>query len=481
MSSIENENKVILGLNITEERFSFTSSIESAITNVKDELADLQETIASVQKMKSDCDKRDYALAASSGVLCGIVNIFLVGKPGESPFGDITDKWFSDHTIDFAKFCGWDGKDNGALSSAINFLEKKFKIPYDQRGAGDAGSIIFDLNPVNHHFKSLGHNPTLLGLFFSILDQFATPNQAHFISGGELIALQNADGSFELKGNSTPGKLFCGFVNWFGHLISDVSGSSGSKGRGMGIPSPFWAWTNDIITIKRTLKIEPSEFDRNLNKLALSIYKQGYDIRFQAAQAIPVLINEVLVRLIYAVRRMIQYFKITERSERSETILWQKCEPFSNLSVKRMLMVAHGVFCMMDIGDATIRGLAMGGGTFNVTEFALRFNIAGIGRFAISLYGEAKRVVGICRAESNAAFAEREKYIVESYLDALLLLSEKYADQDLVNFVDDFKNSDMYVKAFGKSGKLAELRGVPEEKILRIKSDIDMYFGGRKQ
>ena len=62
-----------------------------------------------------------------------------------------------------------------------------------------------------------------------------------------------------------------------------------------------------------------------------------------------------------------------------------------------------------------------------------------------------------------------------------MLLSEKYADQDLVNFVDDFKNSDMYVKAFGKSGKLAELRGVPEEKILRIKSDIDMYFGGRKQ
>ena len=48
MSSIENENKVILGLNITEERFSFTSSIKSAITNVKDELADLQETIASV-------------------------------------------------------------------------------------------------------------------------------------------------------------------------------------------------------------------------------------------------------------------------------------------------------------------------------------------------------------------------------------------------------------------------------------------------
>jgi hypothetical protein len=109
------------------------------------------------------------------------------------------------------------------------------------------------LNPTNHHIKSLGHNPTLLGLFCSILDQFT--NQSHFVSGGELISLQNADGKFELRGKSVPAKLFCGFVNWFGHLISDISGSAGSKGRGMGIPSPFWAWTNDIIAIKRKLNI----------------------------------------------------------------------------------------------------------------------------------------------------------------------------------------------------------------------------------
>ena len=96
MNSTENECNAILGLDITEDRFSFTSSIESAIIKAKGELADLQETIASVQKMKSDCDKRDYALAASSGALCGIINIFLVGEPGESPFGSITDKKFVD-------------------------------------------------------------------------------------------------------------------------------------------------------------------------------------------------------------------------------------------------------------------------------------------------------------------------------------------------------------------------------------------------
>ena len=166
------------------------------------------------------------------------------------------------------------GKDNPSLSSAIKHLEKKFKIPYDQRGAGDAASWISDLNPKNHHFKSLGHNPTLIGLFFSILDQFS--NASHFVSEGELISLQDADGSFELRGNSVPSKMFCGFINWFGHLISDMSGSSSSKGRGMGIPSPLWSWTNDIIAIKRKLNISASEFDKNINDLALQIYKEGY-------------------------------------------------------------------------------------------------------------------------------------------------------------------------------------------------------------
>ena len=150
------------------------------------------------------------------------------------------------------------------MSSAIRFLENKFKIPYDQRGAGDAASFVFDLNPTNHHFKSLAHNPSLLGLFFSILDQFT--NSSHFISNGELISLADADGKFELRGSNVPSKLFCAFANWLCHLISDISGSSGSKGRGMAIPSPLWTWTNDIITLKSKLNIPVSQLDKSINE-----------------------------------------------------------------------------------------------------------------------------------------------------------------------------------------------------------------------
>lgn len=471
--------ELILEMDVTDDGYNFSSSIETALIVAENDIQSFKETISSIESLRPNCDKLDYALAASSGVLCGIIDIFLVGKPGESPLGDVTDKWFANRTTDFAKLCGWDGKGDDPLSSAIGFLEKKFKIPYDQRGAGDAASIIFDLNPTNHHFKSLGHNPTLLGLFFSILDQFT--NQSHFVSGGELISLQNADGKFELRGNSVPAKFFCGFVNWFGHLISDMSGSSGSKGRGMGIPSPFWAWTNDIIAIKRKLNIPVSQFDNTINELALSIYKEGYDIRFQATQVIPVFINEIIVRLVYAIRRLVKYFVTTEKEERSASAMWKACEPFSNPTVKRMLIVAHGTFCMMDLGDATIRAFITGGGTFNVTEFFLRLNIVGVGRFTISLYGEAKRAIVIRKAESEAQFARREMTIVENYLSGLSLLSELYDDKDLVDFVDDFKNSDMYVQAFQKSARLAELRKVPDNNILRTKSDIDSYFGGNRQ
>ncbi len=55
----------------------------------------------------------------------------------------------------------------------------------------------------------------------------------------------------------------------------------------MGIPSPFWAWTNDVIALKRTLGISTSTFNKNVGDLALKIYEQGYDARFQAVQVIP--------------------------------------------------------------------------------------------------------------------------------------------------------------------------------------------------
>ncbi len=467
-------NATLLELNIDNKECDFQSSILTALNAAELDLYKLNENIDSIKILRPECDKLDYTLAASSGALCGIMDIFLVGKPGESPVGDITDKWFADRTKDFAKLFGWEDDGDQSLSSAIKHLEKKFKIPYDQSSSGGAAKEVFNLTPSNHHFKSLAHNPSLLGLFFSILNQFN--NTSHFVTGGQLISLIDADGRFELRGQNVPSKLFCAVVNWFGHLVSDMSGSHTSKGRGMGIPSPLWTWTNDVIAIKNKLNIPVSQFDNDINEIAIKIFEKGYDARFQTAQAIPVFINELVVRLFYAIRRTLKYFMETDKSCRSVNTLWKACEPFSNSTVKRMLTVAHGTFCLIDIGDATVRAFITGGGSFNVAEMFLRLNLVGVGRITISLYGEVKRGVDSYNAEQELVFLKREKIIVENYIEGLKFLSKIYDDKELLSFVDDLKSSKMYMFAFEKTIKLAEKRNVPVEQRLDSKAEIDVHF-----
>jgi len=478
----EHNRRVLLEMDIQESGYDFTSSIDEALSHAELEISILNETIESVNALKPDCDKIDYVLAASSGAICGVMDIFFVGKPGESPIGNITDEWFQNRTIDFANLVrDRDGGKIDSFKSAVRSLEKKFDVPYDQTGLHGAAKEVFELTPSNHHFKSLSHNPTLLGLFFSILDQFS--NTSHFVTGGQLITLEKAKDGFELQGGNVPAKLFCAFINWFGHIVSDASGSYGSKGRGMGIPSPLWTWSNDIIAIREKLTekhiIGQSEFGDSFNKLALNIYEKGYDSRFQSAQIIPVIINELIVRFFYAIRRLMKYLSVTEKGERSFENLWKSCEPFSNATVKRMLTVAHGTFCLIDAGEATVRGFAAGAGTFNAVEFFLRLNIIGVGRFTVSLYGEAKRGIAINRAVKNARIAAREKLIVEDYIEGLNQLYIMYDDKELLTFVEDLKNSDA-IKAFEKTVTLAEKRGVPEEKVLKTKAEGDAYFAGRK-
>ncbi len=480
------DKKLVFKFTESEKGYCFDYSIESSLekaTNELDELdLKLEETVLSIKRLTPECDKLDYALAISSGALCGVIDIFLVAKPGESPLCDITDKWFGNMTERFAKLCGWDGTINEKLStpdslhSAIEYLEKKFPIPYDQVKADGAAAEILHLYPKNHHFKSLSHNPTILGLFYSILDQFT--NTSHFVSGGNLIEMDYHGDSFELKGKNIPSKFFCAFVNWIGHLISDNSGSSQSKGRGMGIPSPLWTWMNDITVIKDKLKIERTEFEKNYNDFACELFENGYDTRFQVAQSIPVFINEMLVRLFYSVRRIFKYYSVTPREERSFIGLWKSCEPFKNATVKRMLTVAHGTFCLLDVGDAVGSGFATGGGYFNVMEFAMRLNLPGLGRFGISLMGEANRGFILNKINKEKWSLEGEREIVASHIEGLKVLADVYNDKEITRLIDDFMNSSAYEKAFFKSVELAEKRGVPEDRILKNKSDIDSYFVG---
>ena len=467
----------IIDIKIDDKEYSFASSIEDAMEKALIEkeniIYEINENENSLKYITPNCDKIDYSLAICSGIITGLFDVFLVGKPGETKFGEITDKWYEEVTMKFASYCGWTPNSDNSKISAIRFLENKFKIPYDQTRPGESAKCIFNLTPENHHFKSLGHNPTIVGLFFSILDQMS-PTESHFITGDDLISLYHANNSFELKGKTFLEKIFSGFVNWFGHLISDISGSSGSNGRGMGIPSPLFCWMNDIIAIKRTLHIEASEFDKIFNEVAIDIYKKGYDIRFQTAQLFPVLINELIVRFIYSLRRIIKFLKEFNFRKIEYKELWKNCEPFSNGTVKRMLTVAHGSFCLIDISDSTVRGFVTGGGNFNISEFIMRLNIAGVGRFSLCLYSEM--TINKNNIKKEIYYLKKKSILVDDYINSLKILSKRYDDKELLNFVDNFKDSDNYKDLFEKSVQLAKKRDVSNDKIVKNKVDIDTYF-----
>lgn len=51
--------------------------------------------------------KQTILLEAASKAIFGAMDIFLVGKLGESPIGNATNKWFENRRKDFAKFYGW--------------------------------------------------------------------------------------------------------------------------------------------------------------------------------------------------------------------------------------------------------------------------------------------------------------------------------------------------------------------------------------
>lgn len=123
---------------------------------------------------KDKCDKYDYLIAVVCGAIGGLVDVFLVGSPGNSVLGGWTDKQVDNVVMQFSKMTGWHPKSGNEknVKSAIGHLERKFKVNYDKSVSSSASAV--GLTPRNHHMKSLAHSPDIIGLFFSILNQFTS-------------------------------------------------------------------------------------------------------------------------------------------------------------------------------------------------------------------------------------------------------------------------------------------------------------------
>ena len=413
--------------NIEPNYFSSTKSgIYKFISDLDNRLAKNQAILddlnSNIDRLTNHADGFDYAISACSGVLCGFIDSFFVGEFNFEELKADSNKHVNLFVEKYAKLSGWDG--NGRLKSAVEFLEKKF--PVDQDNVWKASGIS---STRLHHLEDLAHHPTPCGLFFAILVSFFrcavfVDKDGHWhleiletdtkklaklwipvLLSGILRWLVNVAESkyLEKEGKElpkpvqkllntvayTPGiiEVLKVAMNWFGHLVSDMAGSKQTAGDGMGIPGLF-------LSLLKELSSLPYIRETNLPKIVSGWYsKDKIDMRAELAiveyagrQAIPVILNECIVRTFFFVRHLIDEKK---NAGEWKNVNWNNVVPWGNRTINRMLTIATGTFTTVDVADAAIRSVIKNGGNvYNpklYADFVLRVNFVGLGRFAIAV------------------------------------------------------------------------------------------------
>ena len=373
------------------------------IPETYEQLLGTRDEILSSVKRATGCDAADVLAAVACGSIGGMIDVFLVGAPGD---GKPLEKW-SDKK--FAEKCGWDSSDpdKNTVAYAIDHLEKLFKVNYDQRYGADVGGL-FSMSTTNHHMKSLAHSLSPVGLFFSILNQFTST--ASFVSDGKLITVRtdlydplrpNGKDSIVLQGNTVESKLFCGVVNWIGHVMSDIAGSSVTRrqaGDGSGIAIPFF----ELFQFCKQGNFEVDGKQMDIAELSIKVFQDGYDARFALALGIPVVMTDLIIKFVWALRRH-----------------FGKGEPFKNCipssrhdDLRTMLLIGNSALCLIDGADA----FAKSGGGVNAALFVERLNYLAWLRLATLV---AREVAIRSSLEREIAVMREINEALNSYLEEL--------------------------------------------------------------
>ena len=385
-------------------------NIDSAI-DIND--SKLQEYNKQLKKFTNQADALDYTVAIGSGILAGNEQLEKIVKKL--------------------------GKNDNVYEAKKNL--EKFHIPSDTSKVWNKKNI----TPHTHRIDDLAHHTSLVGLISSITTQFTEISyfQNRF---GENLCLDITDKG--LIGNNLSEKIFTGTVNWFYHLVSDMTKSEGNIGYGMGIPGP-------ILSLAKELSMLPGINKTKLPQIIDYFYVKGFDLRTELGvlqqlgkQAIPVILNEVLIRVFYFFSRLIKEYK---EKENFKDIDWKNVLPYKNRTLTRMLTISSGTFLAFDLLDAGIRS----GGNWGT--FVLRVNFVNIGRFTVSCYNEYKmeREKEKIKKDILDLYSQQLSLnnIKLSYNIAGMWVSTKEAIENIEEFSNNIQNSIPYIDNSNKELK----------------------------
>ena len=363
---------------------------ELASTDIEGSIFELNKQI---DMLSSHADQWDYFVAVSSGIICGMLDIFWVGE-----FNLARGRQYAQNEVEgfvkkSANLLGY--KDND-LKGAVKFLEDRFPIPADGNTPQFGGGL-------QHHLRDFAHHPTPVGLIFSLLTQFTGMSYGTDPTGAFII-VPVPDKSKEFIGESIPDKIFRGTVIWLLHLISDIAGSSATAALsgGTGIPGPILSMIKEFsaLPFMKNVCVDEKSLSVFLSKLFNGTLLAQHDsegkiikgtelkLDFRGElgalvelgrQALPVIANECIVRTFFFVRRFAGKLKDNKIKSINDfrNIDWRDTIPFNNPTISRMVLVSSSVFTAIDLTEAIA-----------TEKYFVSVNYVGVGRFTLALGSE---------------------------------------------------------------------------------------------
>lgn len=459
-----------------KEIYQGLKDTELAIRLREDKLAELN---ANIDKLTNHADGKDYIIAVGSGVLSAMVDIFWVGEFSlERGTAWSTEKVnnFVTQVANKVTYTDANGTvveyEGGNLQGAIAHLEQAAPL------TSDADSSAFG-SGLHHHLRDFAHHPTPVGLLFSMLTQFTGMSYGTDTSGAFMVVPTQG-----VIGKTLGEKFTLGFINWFIHMVSDMAGSSSNPGAGTGLPGPILSTLKELSALLKESGLFKNLVDDKYGGYTISQWISKafngtllgtpenpirFDLRAElgvgyelSRQAVPVLLNECLVRSIYTIRRFFKEIhdkKITTLAQLKQ-INWQVVLPFTkdNRTLARMLTIATGTFTAIDVADAAIRSAMKNGGFVQnpkfVVDMLLRVNFVGIGRFTVACYTDVR--MGFRRAD-----LVRQRFYVNNQL--MFLYNSRLF----------YHEADMWVEAVALEKSMQEMQLLEQQVAATYKNNME--------
>lgn len=400
------EFEVLPTVNFDGEVDERQKRIFDGVASIDEQLAEnqrvLDELNSEIDKLTNHADGIDYMVAVVSGVLAGIIDIVFVEDFSLEKANEWGNEKANNFVVKIAQKQGYKGDD---LYGAVKFLEEKYPIAADKATNEFGGGL-------QHHLRDFSHHPTPIGLLFSFLTQFTHKVYGTDVAGiFKVVELKDED--LILVGKSFHEKVTFGVINWFFHMVSDMAGSSSSilEGKvGTGLPGPLVSLLKEISTLPFFRKLN----DNGYKELSVWISKLfngtllgkrdengkliplKFDLRTEIGvmqqlgkQAMPVIINECIVRGFYFIRRF--YMELCNHNIKKvcdfKDISWENTLPFKNRTIIRMLTISTGTMTAIDLADAAIEAAVKSGGIGPafVSNMFVKVNFVGVGRFGIAV------------------------------------------------------------------------------------------------